>query len=129
MGEIMLVAYWIIAALLAAFYLYSGGVKIVRTPDQLRPMMHWIDTVPLPAVRTIGVLEVAGALGLILPPLTGVLPILAVVAAVGLALVQVAATILHLAREEARQIGMNIALLALAVAAAWLAILALPAWA
>jgi hypothetical protein len=125
----MLVAYWIIAALLAAFYLYSGGVKIFRTPDQLRPMMHWIDTVPLPAVRTIGVLEVAGALGLILPPLTGVLPVLAVVAAVGLALVQIAATILHLSRGEARQIGMNIALLALAVAAAWLAIMALPTWA
>jgi hypothetical protein len=67
----MTVAYWIVAALLALLYLYSGGLKVLRSPDQLRPMMGWIDTVPLRLVRTIGVLEVLGALGLILPPLTG----------------------------------------------------------
>jgi hypothetical protein len=50
----MTVAYWIVAALLALFYLYSGGLKVLRSPDQLRPMMGWIDTVPLRLVRTIG---------------------------------------------------------------------------
>jgi len=48
-------------------YLYSGGLKVLRTPDQLRPMMGWIDTMPLRLVRVIGVLEVLGALGLICP--------------------------------------------------------------
>jgi hypothetical protein len=117
----MIIAYWIIAALLALFYIYSGGVKVLRSPDQLRPMMRWIDTIPLPTVRAIGILELAGALGLILPPLTNILPGLAVAAAVGLALVQIGATVLHLSRGEAKQIGMNIALLVLAIAAAWLA--------
>ena len=64
----MTVAYWIVASLLALFYLYAGGLKVLRSPDQLRPMMGWIDTVPLRLVRAIGVLEVLGALGLILPP-------------------------------------------------------------
>ena len=54
----MTVAYRVVAALLASLYLYSGGLKVLRSPDQLRPMMGWIDTVPLRLVRTIGVLEV-----------------------------------------------------------------------
>ena len=50
----MTVAYWIVAGLLALVYLYSGGLKVVRSPDQLRPMMGWIDTLPLRLVRAIG---------------------------------------------------------------------------
>jgi hypothetical protein len=114
------VAYWIVAALLALLYLYSGGIKVVRSKDQLRPMMGWIDTVPLRLVRTIGVLEVLGALGLVLPPLTGIAPGLALVAAIGLVLIQVGAISLHLSRGEAKLIGLNIVLLALAGVAIWL---------
>jgi hypothetical protein len=116
----MKVAYWIVAALLALLYLYSGGIKVVRSKDQLRPMMGWIDTVPLRLVRTIGVLEVLGAWGLVLPPLTGLAPGLALAAAIGLVLIQVGAISLHLSRGEAKMIGLNIALLALAGVAIWL---------
>ena len=116
----MLIAYWIIAALLAAFYLYSGAIKVVRSPERLKPMMDWVDTLPLGTVRTIGVLEVLGALGLILPPLTGIAPWLTILAAAGLVLVQIGATFLHLARGEARQIGMNMVLLVLAAMLVWL---------
>lgn len=84
-------------------------------------MMGWVDTVPMPAVRAIGTLEVLGALGLVLPPLTGIAPALAVAAAIGLALIQVGGTILHLSRGEARVIGLNLAPLAAAVVTAWLA--------
>jgi hypothetical protein len=116
----MKVAYWIVAALLALLYLYSGGIKVVRSKDQLRPMMGWIDTVPLRLVRTIGVLEVLGALGLVLPPLTGIAAGLALAAAIGLALIQVGGISLHLSRGEAKMIGLNIVLLALAGVAIWL---------
>jgi hypothetical protein len=117
----MTVAYWIIAALLAALYLYSGGLKVLRSPDQLRPMMGWVDTVPLRLLRTIGVLEVLGALGLILPPLTGVAVALALAAATGLVLIQVGAISLHLRRGEAKLIALNIALIVLAAVEIWLA--------
>jgi hypothetical protein len=116
----MTLAYWIVAALLALFYLYSGGIKVAGSKDQLRPMMGWIDTVPLRLVRTIGVLEVLGALGLILPPLTGIAAGLALAAAIGLVLLQAGAISLHLSRGEAKMIGLNIVLLALAGAAIWL---------
>src|ERR1700679_1373889 len=117
----MTVAYWIVAALLVLLYLFSGGLKVLRSPDQLRPMMGWIDTVPLRLVRTIGVIEVLGALGLILPPLTGIAPGLALAAAVGLAAIQVGAMSLHLRRGEARLPGLNVGLLALAAVEIWLA--------
>jgi uncharacterized membrane protein YphA (DoxX/SURF4 family) len=116
----MELAYWIVAALLAVFYLYAGGKKVAQTQQQLQPMMGWVDRVPMPLVRTIGVLEILGAVGLLLPPLTGIASWLAVAAAVGLALIQVGGIAVHLSRGEARQIGLNIALLAAAVAAAWL---------
>jgi hypothetical protein len=117
----MTVAYWVVAVLLALFYVYSGGLKVLRSPDQLRPMMGWVDTVPLRLVRTIGVLEVLGALGLVLPPLTGIAPGLALAAAVGLLLIQVGAIALHLSRGETKVIGLNIGLFVLAGVEIWLA--------
>jgi hypothetical protein len=114
------IAYWIVAGLLALFYLYGGGIKVIRSKDQLRPMMGWVDSMPMSLVRTIGVLEVLGAIGLILPPLTGIAPALAVAAAIGLVLVQIGGTYVHLSRGEAKVIGLNIVLLVVAAVAAWL---------
>lgn len=116
----MRVAYWIVAGLLALLYLYAGGIKVARSKDQLRPMMGWVDSVPLRLVRAIGVLEVLGALGLILPPLTGIAAALTLAAAAGLALIQVGGISLHLSRGEAAVIWLNIVLLALAGVAIWL---------
>ncbi|WP_399887236.1 DoxX family protein [Streptomyces sp. BBFR51] len=116
----MNVAYWIVAALLAAFYLYGGGVKVVRSRERLRPMMAWVDSVPMPAVRAVGLVEVLGAAGLLLPPLTGVAPWLALAAAVGFVVLQIGATGVHL-RLGDRQVALNITLLTTAAVTAWLA--------
>src|ERR1700733_10461872 len=117
----MKVAFWIVAGLLALFYLYSGGMKAIRTKEQLQPMMGWVDTVPMPAVRVLGVLEILGAFGLILPPLTGIAAGLAVAAAIGLVVLQIGAIALHLSRGESRLIGLNLALVVLAAVTVWLA--------
>ncbi|WP_027346763.1 DoxX family protein [Hamadaea tsunoensis] len=116
----MKIAYWIVAALLALFYLYAGGKKVAQTKEQLQPMMGWVDTVPMPLVRLIGSMEVLGAIGLILPPLTGIAPVLALVAAAGLVVIQIGGIIVHLVRGEARLIGLNVVLLALAAVTVWL---------
>ena len=116
----MRVAYWVIAALLAAVYVFGGAKKLLQSPDQLRPMMGWVDVMPMPLVRTIGLLEVLGAVGVILPPLTGIAPGLAIAAAIGLALIQIGAFALHLSRRELADLPLNAVLLVLAVAAAWL---------
>ncbi len=117
----MVVAYWIVAGLLALFYLYAGGKKVAQSKEQLAPMMAWVDTVPMPVVRMIGAVEILGASGLILPPATGIVPVLAIVAAVGFAVLQILATGLHLSRSEAKVTGLNLALIILAAVAAWLA--------
>jgi hypothetical protein len=114
------IAYWVVAGLLALFNLYAGGLKLSRSRDQLFSMMGWVDTVGMPVVRLIGTVEVLGAVGLVLPPATGVLPAVAVVAAIGFAVLQVLATGLHLSRREAGLSGLNVVLIAAAVAAAWL---------
>jgi hypothetical protein len=114
------IAYWIVAGLLAVFYLYAGGKKAAQSQEQLQPMMGWVDRVPMPLVRTIGVLELLGAVGLILPTLTGIAEWLAVAAAAGFVLIQVGGIAVHLSRGEARLIGLNIGLLVTAGVAVWL---------
>ncbi|MGW8881833.1 DoxX family protein, partial [Streptomyces mirabilis] len=74
----MNIAYWIVAGPLTLFYFYSGTLKVIRSRDQLRSMMAWVDRIPLPALRALGTAEILGvAVGLVLPPLTGIAPSLA----------------------------------------------------
>jgi hypothetical protein len=113
------VIYWIGAGLLALFYLYAGGVKMARSREQLRPMMAWVDSTPMPAVRAIGLVEVLGAIGLILPPLTGIAPWLALAAAIGFVVLQIGATAVHLSLGD-RRIALNITLVLAAAVAVWL---------
>jgi uncharacterized membrane protein YphA (DoxX/SURF4 family) len=117
----MEIAYWIVAALLGVVYLYSGGQKVVQSQEQLAPTMGWVDTIPMWLVRAIGVVEILGVIGLVLPPLTGVAPVLALVAAIGFVVIQVLAAGLHLSRGEVKDIWLNVVLIALAAVAAWLA--------
>ncbi|MFJ2257130.1 DoxX family protein [Streptomyces sp. NPDC087844] len=120
MTDALELAYWIVAGPLALVYLYGGGVKVVRSREGLRPMMAWVDTTPMPAVRAIGVIEVLGAIGLILPPLTGTAPWLALAAAIGFVVLQIGATRVHLNLGD-RRIALNITLLVAAGATVWLA--------
>ncbi|MEU5045407.1 DoxX family protein [Streptomyces griseorubiginosus] len=116
----MNIAYWIVAGLLALLYCYAGTLKVIRSRDQLRPMMAWVDRIPLPALRALGTLEILGAVGLVLPPLTGIAPSLAPAAAIGFVLLQTGAIAMHLTGED-RQIALNVGLTATAAVTVWLA--------
>ena len=83
--------------ILALLFLAAGFTKIVTPAAELVEMMSWTASVPIAAVRIIGVLEVAGALGLILPWLTGIQPQLVRLAAAGLVLLMAGAVITHIA--------------------------------
>ncbi|MBP0451105.1 DoxX family protein [Kitasatospora sp. RG8] len=117
----MNIAYWITAGLLALFYLYAGTLKVIRSRDQLRPMMAWVDRIPLPALRALGAVEILGAAGLVLPPLTGIAPSLAPAAAIGFVLLQAGAIAVHLTGED-RRIALNAGLTATAAVTIWLAV-------
>jgi len=91
----MNVALWVVQGLLAALFLFAGGMKLVMPLDALK------GPVPLPGpfLRFIGVCEVLGALGLILPQLTQIRPALTPIAAAGLAIIMVGAVAITIAGE------------------------------
>jgi putative oxidoreductase len=111
----MSVVLWIIQVLLALAFLMAGFMKLTQPIATLSKRMEWTAAVPLGLVRFIGLAELVGGIGLILPMLTGVLPSLTVAAAIGLSIVMVSAAIFHLARHEASHVPGNIVMLALAI--------------
>jgi hypothetical protein len=96
------IAVWIVSGLLALAFLVSGGMKVLRPKAALQPRMNYVEDLTVWQVKLIGTLEVLGALGLILPVLTGIAPILTPIAAVCLALSQLVAFSLHVRRNEAK---------------------------
>lgn len=117
----MTIAYWIIAGLLALVYLGAGAMKVLRSREQLIAAgQGWVEGANVGIVKLVGLIEIAGALGLILPPLTGIAPSLAPMAALGLVLVQAVAIGVHMKLNDTKTLPVNIILLALAMVAAWL---------
>ena len=111
----MNVILWIVQGLLAVAYLLAGAPKASWPIAALSKRVGWIGTVPAALVRFIGVAELLGAIGLILPMLTGILPWLTVAAAIGLTVLQVCATLFHLFRGELKALPANVVLLLLSL--------------
>jgi putative oxidoreductase len=111
---IMNIILWVVQGLLALAFLLAGFMKATRPIDALSKRMAWVSTLPVAFVRFIGVAEVLGAIGLILPMVTDILPWLTAAAAAGLVVVQASAIIFHLSRNEARVVPGNAVLLLLA---------------
>lgn len=110
---------WFVQALLALAFLAAGFMKLTTPIDQLAQSMVWVSAVPVWLVKFIGLAEMAGALGMILPALTRVQPQLTPLAGVGLGLVMLFAIIFHISRGEIGFIVPNIVLLALAAFVAY----------
>jgi putative oxidoreductase len=111
----MTVVLWVVQVLLAAAYVLTGSMKSFRPLEALKKRMTWVGAVPAALVRFVGIAELLGAIGLILPMATNIAPGLTVAAAAGLVLVQVCAIVFHLSRHEARAVPGNIVLLLLAL--------------
>ena len=113
----MTIAFWAVTALLALGFLFAGSMKATRAKDQLAASgMAWTEDFSSNAVKAIGVAEILGAIGLVLPAATGIAPLLSPIAAICLAITMVGAIIVHVRRKESATPA--IALLILSVAAA-----------
>ena len=110
------IAVWIAQGLLAFVYLVAGGLKLVRSREQLvaTGRLDWMKDNSDAVVRAVGAIELLGALGVILPAATGIAPILTPIAAVGLVIVQIGALRVHLTRNERQPLPANVILLLLA---------------
>lgn len=111
---------WILASALAAAFLAAGAMKLIQPMEKLAASgMGWTEDFAPGMVKTIGLLEVLAAIGLILPAALGVLPLLVPLAAAGLAALMAGAAIAHARRRETPMIGVNAVLLVLAAVVAW----------
>ncbi len=113
------VALWVVQGLLAVAFLGAGAMKLSQPKKKLAENMSWVEDFSQPAVRLIGAVEVLGAIGVVLPALTGILPWLTPLAALGLVLTMIGAALTHLKRKEYGNIAMNAVLLVLAAFVAY----------
>ena len=113
------VALWVVQILLAAAFGYSGYSKAFLPLPDLAPMMPWTANAAPWMVRGIGVAELAGAIGLILPALTRIRPGFTAAAAAGLVLLMICAAIFHLIQGELAMTATTLMLGALAAFVLW----------
>lgn len=115
----MNIVLWIAAGLLALVFLASGGMKALRPKETLAANMGWVEDFSAGAVKTIGVLEILAAIGLILPAALDIAPILTPLAATGLVLTMIGAIVVHARRKENQPLPINVVLLLLSAFVAW----------
>lgn len=114
------VVLWVVAGVLALAFLLAGVMKLTRTREQLAASgLAWTKDFGDGTVKLIGAAEVLAAIGLVVPPLVGIAPVLAPLAAIGLVLVMVGAVVVHARRQEPQLIIVNVVLGLLAAFVAW----------
>jgi hypothetical protein len=119
--QMMNLALWIAAGVLAAVLLVAAINKLVIPREKLAalPGGGWVEDFSAGAIKGISTLEILGAVGLILPAVLGIAPVLVPLAATGAALLFAGAVITRLRRGEKLTIVVDLVYLALAVFVAW----------
>jgi uncharacterized membrane protein YphA (DoxX/SURF4 family) len=97
----MNIALWIVGGLMALMVAASGLMKLVRPIAEIQKM-PWAAKMTANSIRLIGVAEVLGALGLVLPLATGIAPILTPIAALCLATLMIGAAVTHVQIKDPR---------------------------
>ena len=101
----MNVVLWVLQVLAGLAFLGAGLSKLLMPLNKLAVRMSWVESLPPMAVRAIGAIELLGAIGLIVPWLTQILPVLTPVAAAGLVVTMIGAVVLHVNRKEMNKIA------------------------
>lgn len=111
---------WTLQIVLALVFAGAGTVKLVQPRDQLAKRLGgWVYDFPAPLLKPLGLAELLGAIGLIVPPLLHVAPILTPVAAAGLVVVMIGALVTHARRREFPNVAVTVLLAAMAAVVAW----------
>jgi len=108
-------ALWIVAGLLAAVFLLAGSSKLFIPREKLAkaPGCGWVLDFSAGFVKALGAIEILGAVGLILPALLDIAPVLVPLAALGLGLIMTGAAIVEFRRQEFKHVLLNLTYLAL----------------
>lgn len=110
---------WALQIALAAIFVMAAVIKGTQPKEKLVTTLPWVEDFSPGTVRLIAIFELLGAIGLILPAVTGVLPVLTPAAATGLAIVMALAVNTHRRRHEPSGMALTAALFVAAVVVAW----------
>lgn len=121
----MIIALWVVNGLLALAFLGAGTMKLLKSKEAIvAGGMRWAEDVSPAGIKAIGAVELLGAIGLILPLLLNIAPVLAPIAAVGLVITMAVAIIVHVRLKE--KFIVNLVLGGLALVSAVLGFLVVP---
>lgn len=117
----MNVTLWVIAGLLAVAYLVGGAVKLVVPKKKLaeNESAQWVEDFETSTVKAIGGFEILAAIGLVLPAVLDIAPVLVPLAALGLVAIMAGAAYTRLRRGEQKLMAIDLVYLALAAFVAW----------
>ena len=106
----MNIVLWVLQVLAGLAFFATGMSKLLMPLDKLAVRMSWVNALPPPAVRAIGAIEILGGIGLIVPWLTQILPVLTPLAATGLVITMIGATIMHINLKEMNKVAVPLVL-------------------
>jgi hypothetical protein len=115
----MNLALWIVAGLLAALALFSGATKVILPKSTLDKSTDWTESTSAGFVKSLGILEILAAVGLILPAAFDIAPVMVAVTAVGWMLLMIGGMITHARFGHYKNVALCLALLAVAAFVAW----------
>ena len=118
-GRRLRIGLWVAQGLIFFVFAAAGLVKLLTPIPQLAAMMPWTGDHSEAFVRIIGLIDLAGGIGILLPALTRIMPRLTVLAALGCTVLQVFAITFHVSRGEAAVTPLNFVLLLLALFVLW----------
>lgn len=110
---------WIFQVLLGAMFLVAGFSKTFAPIEKLAENMPWVNDFSPAMVRFIGIAELSGGLGLILPSLLRIKPKLTPLAALGILLIMILAAAYHISKGETEAIITNAVIAVVALFIAW----------
>lgn len=118
----MNLALWIVTGLLGTAYFLGGGGKLVLSKQKIVATGHsaaWAEDWSAGSIKAIGVLEVLGGVGLVLPAVLDIAPVLVPSAAVGLMIIMVGAAVVRFRRREFKLMVADFVYLALLAFVLW----------
>ncbi len=110
---------WIAQGLVAAMFIMAGFMKATQPIEALAESLPWVTSTPLGLVKFIGISELLGGVGLLLPAILRIKPFLTIWAALGIGVIMILAAIFHGSRGEFEAIGFNVFMLAIVLFIAW----------
>ncbi len=110
---------WAAQVALAVSFVWAAAMKLFQPIQLLATMWPWTGEVPVAVVKFTGIIDLLGALGLILPSLLAIKPKLTPIAALSIIALMISASIFHITRGEVSVVGVNIMFASVAVFVAW----------